>query len=123
MNRSPDRLNLDHLKKQAKDLIRSYRSRDTDASARVRHALTLAAGRSDAEIASLELCLHDAQSMVARHYGIEPWTDLKRYVEVQSASRKAGAARVLHWLGLVYVFVVDGSSVRVNLLVAGLLLA
>jgi hypothetical protein len=27
MNRSPDRLNFDHLKKQAKDLIRSYRKR------------------------------------------------------------------------------------------------
>ena len=36
MNRSPDRLNLDHLKKQAKELIRLYRSRDPAAMARFR---------------------------------------------------------------------------------------
>jgi hypothetical protein len=33
MNRLPDRSNLDHLKKQAKDLIRSYRNRDPQAIA------------------------------------------------------------------------------------------
>src|ERR1700690_2588599 len=114
MNRLPDRLNLDHLKKQAKDLIRLYRNCDTDAIARFRHALPLAASRSDDEIVALELRLHDAQSCVARDYGFECWTDLKRYVEVQSASREAGAARVLHWLGLVYAGDVEVTSDRAN---------
>ena len=31
MQRSSDRLNIDHLKKQAKDLIRLYRQRDPAA--------------------------------------------------------------------------------------------
>jgi hypothetical protein len=60
MNRLPDRSNLDHLKKQAKDLIRLYRRGDAEAIARFRRALPEAAGRSDDEIASLELRLHDA---------------------------------------------------------------
>jgi hypothetical protein len=60
MNRSPDRLNLDHLKKQAKDLIRLYRSRDAAAMARFRAALPAAAGHSDEGISSLQLRLHDA---------------------------------------------------------------
>jgi len=123
MNRSPDRLNLDHLKKQAKDLIRLYWSRDTEAIARFRDVLPLAAGRSDDEIVSLKLRLHDAQSCVARDYGFESWTDLKRYVEVQSASREAGAARVLHWLGLVYAGDVDGTSDHANPRVAARMLA
>ena len=39
MNRLPDRPNLGHLKKQAKDLIRAYRRRDPGAIARFRDAL------------------------------------------------------------------------------------
>ena len=87
MNRSPDRLNLDHLKKQAKDLIRLYRSRDAAAMARFRAALPAAAGHSDEDISSLELRLHDAQSCIAREHGFGSWPDLKRYVEVQMAAR------------------------------------
>jgi hypothetical protein len=69
MDRSFDRLNLDHLKKQAKQLIRLYRSRDAAAMARLRGALPLAAGRNDDDMASLDLRLHDAQSCIAREHG------------------------------------------------------
>ena len=34
MNPLPDRLNLDHLKKQAKQLIRLYRAHDVDGKVR-----------------------------------------------------------------------------------------
>ena len=98
MNRSPDRLNVDHLKKQAKELIRLCRSRDPAAMARFRIALPAAAGLNDNGIASLELRLHDAQSCLAREYGFASWPDLKRYVEVQAAAQKQRADRVLHWL-------------------------
>jgi hypothetical protein len=43
MNRLPDRSNLYHLKKQAKDLIRLYRRGDAEAIARFRRALPEAA--------------------------------------------------------------------------------
>ena len=62
MNPLPDRLNLDHLKKQAKDLIRLYRSRDPAAMVRFRNALPAVAGRNDEDISSAQLRLHDAQS-------------------------------------------------------------
>ena len=52
MNPLPDRSNLDHLKKQAKELIRLYRSRDPAAIARFRKALPAAAGRNDESIAA-----------------------------------------------------------------------
>jgi hypothetical protein len=78
MERSPDRLNLDHLKKQAKDLIRLYRQHDPEAFRRFRRGLPLAAGQSDDEVASLDLRLHEAQSCVAREYGFVSWQDLRR---------------------------------------------
>src|SRR6516164_3486980 len=46
VNRLPDRSNLDHLKKQAKDLIHAYRARDPDAIGQFRAALPAASGRS-----------------------------------------------------------------------------
>jgi len=123
MSRLPDRSNLDHLKKQAKDLIRLYRNRDPKSIARFRHALPAAADRSDDEIAALKLHLHDAQSCVARDYGFASWADLRRYVEALSASRNDRAGRVRHWLRLVYFGDVDGTVNRANPRVAVRMLA
>jgi ankyrin repeat protein len=111
MNTLPERANLAYLKKQAKDLIRLYRDGNPEAITRLREALPAAAGRSDAEIAALELRLHDAQSCVARSYGFASWADLRSYVEVRSASRDDHARRVLHWLRLVYSGDVDGRGI------------
>jgi ankyrin repeat protein len=123
MNRSSDRLNLDHLKKQAKELIRLHRSRDAAAIARFRAALPAAAGRSDEEISALQLRLHDAQSCIAREYGFASWPDLKRYVEVQIAARSERWARVLRWAQLLYSGDVSGTVNRANPRVALRMLA
>jgi len=123
MQRSSDRLNLDHLKKQAKDLIRLYRQRDPAASARFRRALPAAAGRDDAVIASLNLRLHDAQSCVAREYGFVTWQDLRRYCEAQPVSGSARPDRILRWLQLVYSGDVSGTTNRANPRVAAKMLA
>jgi hypothetical protein len=114
MNRSPGRLNFDHLKKQAKDLIRLYRNRDAAAIARFRLALPTAARLTDGEISALGLHLHDAQSCLAREHGFKSWVDLKRYVEMQTASQPERAARVLSWLGLIYPGEVSGTVNRAN---------
>ncbi|GIQ73757.1 hypothetical protein [Bradyrhizobium sp. RD5-C2] len=114
MDRSPARLNLDHLKKQAKELIRLYRRQAPEAYTRFRQALPAAAGRSDAEIAALDLRLHDAQSCVARDLGFASWPDLRRYVEAQLPSGKSKADRVRRWLLLVYAADVDGTSDRAH---------
>ena len=123
MNRSPDRLNLDHLKKQAKDLIRLYRSRDPATMARFRAALPAAAGHGDHDISSLQFRLHDAQSCIAREHGFASWSDLKRYVELQMATRSERSARVLHWAQLLYSGDVSGTVNRANPRVALRMLA
>ena len=123
MDRSRDRLNLDHLKKQAKELIRLYRSRDPAAMMRFRRALPAAAGRSDQEISALQFRLHDAQSCIAREHGFASWPDLKRYVEVQMAARNERTARILHFAQLLYSGDVSGTVNRANPRVALRLLA
>ena len=123
MDRSPDRLNLDHLKKQAKELIRLYRERDAAAMARFRTTLPAASGHGDEDIFSLQLRLHDAQSCIAREHGFASWPDLKRYVEVQMATRSERSARVLHWAQLVYSGDVSGTVNRANPRVALRMLA
>ncbi len=126
MRELPERASLAYLKKQAKDLIRLYRERDPAAVTQFREALPVAAGLSDAEIAALDLRLHDAQSCVARSYGFASWADLHGYVEAQAASRSAGdqAARVRQWLRLVYSGDVDGRGIdRANPRVAARVLA
>ena len=123
MNPLPDRLNLDHLKKQAKQLIRLYRSRDAAAMARFRSALPATAGLSDEDISSQQLRLHDAQSCIAREHGFASWPDLKRYVEVQAVAQKERAVRVLHWAQLIYSGDVSGTVNRANPRVALRILA
>jgi ankyrin repeat protein len=124
MDKLPERANLAYLKKQAKDLIRLHRDGNPEAITRFREALPAVAGRSDAEIAALGLRLHDAQSCIARGYGFASWADLRSYVEVQSASRNDRAARVLHWLGLVYSGAIDGRGIdRANPRIAARVLA
>ena len=123
MNPLPDRLNLDHLKKQAKQLIRLYRSRDAAAMARFRSTLPATAGLSDEDLSSRGLRLHDAQSCLAREHGFASWPDLKRYVEVQAVTQKERAVRVLHWLQLIYRGDVSNTSGRANLRVGLRMLA
>jgi hypothetical protein len=124
MNRLPDRSNLDHLKKQAKDLIRAYRNREPQAIAQLRASLPAAAGRSDDEIVALKLRLHDAQSCVVRSYGFASWADLRAYVEAEAGARDDRAARTLRWLALVYAGELSGAGItRANPRVAVRMLA
>ncbi len=123
MKRLPERSNIDHLKKQAKELIRLYRRRDAEATDRFRQALPAAAGRSDDEIVSLKLGLHDAHSCVAREYGFVSWIDLKSYVEANSVSRGDQASRSSNWLKLVYSGHVHGRDNRASPRAAARMLA
>jgi ankyrin repeat protein len=102
MHKLPARPSLDHLKKQAKDLLAAYRSGQVSAFARFRAALPAAAQREDAAITALSLRLSDAQSCVAREYGFASWADLRSFVEARVAAHEDGPARVMRWLRLVY---------------------
>jgi ankyrin repeat protein len=75
-----DRPNLDQLKRQAKDLLRAALSHDTAALARFR-SLPAFARSSDVDLARASLALHDAQSVIAREYGLDSWNALRERVE------------------------------------------
>jgi len=109
MPRLPDRPNSVHLKKQAKDLLRSYRSGDPAAIARFGGALPSAGNLSPDDIISRAFRLHDAQSCIAREYGFASWDELATHVEAQSVMRGDRAGRLRGWLALVYGGDVTGS--------------
>ncbi|MFT5088572.1 MAG: hypothetical protein ACI8PG_002937 [Planctomycetota bacterium] len=76
----PPNPSLDHLKKQARDLLKAYQSGDAETLARLRASVPQLAAASDAEIQNAKFALHDAQRILAREYGFENWTDLARAV-------------------------------------------
>jgi ankyrin repeat protein len=103
MPRIPERPNIDHLKKQAKELLRLYEAGDPAAIARFRNSLPAAEGKADAAITALGLKLHDAQSCIAREYGLPSWRNLRNYVDwANSRFSQSRKDAVPHWLHCVY---------------------
>lgn len=84
----PDRPSLEHLKKEAKALLRD--AQRGDAAARGRFAALPAFSQlSPAALATVEFALHDAQSVVAREYGFPSWNAMRDDIEAQSLSFEA----------------------------------
>ena len=81
----PERPNLEQLKKQAKSLLHAARAADASALERFR-LLPAFARKSVAELAAVDLALHDAQSVIARQHGFESWNALREHVEERSLS-------------------------------------
>jgi hypothetical protein len=102
MKKLPRKANLDHLKKQAKELLRLYRNGDATSIARFAQHLPAAAHSTDSEVTGLQLRLHDAQSCIAREYGFCSWADLALYVETSTFAHQELAVLIRRWLGLVY---------------------
>lgn len=98
----PDRPSLDHLRKQAKDLLRAYRKADATAFERLRASLPAGRGKSDSRLAALELRLHDMQSCIAREQGFASWNELKDQVELRRASAEDARTFQLYALRLIY---------------------
>ena len=97
---SPD---LSHLKKQAKSLLKSARAGDPAALQRFIDSLPAARNTDLASLASRELRLHDAHSVVAREHGFKSWLEMSRYV---NWSRTASSKKIEGWLRDVY----DGNA-------------
>ena len=76
----PERPNLEQLKGQAKDLLRSAQQKEPTALARMQ-ALPAFTKKTEEERARLALRLHDAQSVIAREYGFNSWNALRERVE------------------------------------------
>ena len=75
----PGNPDLDHLRKQAKQLLRAARAREREALDRVRGVPRLA-GLDDARLAA-QVQLADAQHAIAREYRHESWPALKHAIE------------------------------------------
>ncbi|MDF3018935.1 MAG: Ankrin repeat protein [Steroidobacteraceae bacterium] len=123
VNTLTDRSNLDHLRKQAKDLLRLYRAGDPAAFERLRHFLPAAHGRSNDAMRGLQLRLHDMQSCIAREYGFASWNELKDAVELRRARAQDAHALRLYWAGLVFGGDLTGAALRPRPVVAARLLA
>jgi hypothetical protein len=77
----PPKPDLDHLKYQAKDLLRDHARRNLGAAQRIREFHPRFASATDAEIFEANLKLSDAQLAIARESGFPSWARLKRHVE------------------------------------------
>jgi len=82
----PSKSNLDHLKYQAKDLLRDHARRDLGAAQRIREFHPRFAGATDAEIFKAHLRLSDGQLAIARESGFPSWARLKRHIEKPTLS-------------------------------------
>ena len=79
-HRLPDRPNLEHLRKQAKDLLRAYRAADPSAVVRIHGSLPRL---SSSAVVRQDLSLRDAQRVVALGHGFDSWLDLRNHIESQ----------------------------------------
>jgi hypothetical protein len=77
----PSNPNLDHLRYQARDLLKEHASRTPGSAQRIREFHPRFAGATDAEIFDAALTLSAAQLTIAREHGFESWPRLKRRVE------------------------------------------
>jgi hypothetical protein len=77
----PEKPSLQHLKYQAKDVLKTHAAHDLAVAQRIREFHPRWAKASDAEIFGAHLTLSDAQLTIARECGFLSWTKLKRRVE------------------------------------------
>ena len=76
----PARPNLEQLKKQAKDLLRTYRLGYPPALLRFRQSLPRLADGPVDYVSLPSLSLRDAQTVVAREYGFANWGEMKAHI-------------------------------------------
>jgi hypothetical protein len=77
----PQNPSLEHLKYQAKDLLKGHVAQDAAVAQRIREFHPRWAKATDAEIFNATFRLSDAQLVIAREYGFASWARLKRRIE------------------------------------------
>jgi Ankyrin repeats (3 copies) len=86
VKRLPSNPNLDHLKYQAKDLLKERTAHTPGVAQRIREFHPRFRRAADAEIFDAQLSLSDAQLTIAREYGFPSWARLKRHIEKPTLS-------------------------------------
>ena len=82
--RLPEQPNLEQLRRQAKELLRGYRSCEPSAAAEV--------DRFELHTDKDRFALNDAQRVIARAYGFASWAKLKAFVDGANVARFMEAA-------------------------------
>lgn len=82
----PSNPNLDHLKYQAKDLLKGHAARNAGIAQRIREFHPRFRNATDAEIFGVKLRLSDAQLAIARESGFPSWPRLKAHIEKPTLS-------------------------------------
>lgn len=77
----PPNPNLDHLRYQAKDLIKQHSSRSLQVAQRIREFHPRFRKATDLEIFDARLTLSDAQLTIAREHGFASWARLKHRIQ------------------------------------------
>lgn len=86
VRRLPSNPNLNHLRYQAKDLLKEHAARDAGVAQRIREFHPRFSGATDAAIFAARLSLTDAQLAIAREHGFPSWARLKAHVEKPTLS-------------------------------------
>ncbi len=81
VRRLPSNPSLEHLKYQAKDLLKKREGRSAGVAQRIREFHPRFREDADAEIFDALFSLSDAQLTIAREYGFASWARLKRHIE------------------------------------------
>jgi hypothetical protein len=81
VRRLPPNPNLDHLKHQAKDLLRNHSARSANTALLIREFHPRFHRATDADIFDATFKLADAQLTIARESGFPSWARLKRHIE------------------------------------------
>lgn len=91
----PSSPSLDHLKYQAKDLLKGWKAGKPESLARIREFHPKFADKSEYEARQTRFLLSDAQLVVAREYGFTSWSKLKAHVK-QSGSQNQAWYRTIY---------------------------
>jgi ankyrin repeat protein len=86
VKRLPPKANLQHLRYQAKDLLKGHAARNLAVAQRIREFHPRLNRATDAEIFAARLSLSAAQLAIAREYGFESWARLKAHIEKPTLS-------------------------------------
>lgn len=81
VKRLPAHPDADHLRYQAKDLLKDHAAHDPAAAQRLRESHPRFATPTDSEIFTAPLTLSDAQLTIAREHGFASWPRLKAHIE------------------------------------------
>jgi hypothetical protein len=86
--RLPAQPSLEHLKYQARDLLKGHAAGDVGVAQRLREFHPQFAGATDAAIFAVKLNLSAAQLAIAREYGFPSWPRLKAHLDSPTLAGK-----------------------------------